>query len=154
MKTPVVKVSTRTDATARKYTVRRLSDRVPGEALQGLSFPFEVPVKLRLTATRGFRKGLENMVAGDGPKPDWYASDNGFSSEDAMDAAHAPVVGAAVTALAGTGGDVLDLGCGNGALLASGSRPRRRASCRTASTSTRSASSTPGWCCPRTPTTS
>ncbi len=117
VKTPVVKVSTRTDATARKYTVRRLSDRLPDEALQGLSFPFEVPVKLRLTATRGFRKGLENMVAGDGPKPDWYASDNGFTSEDAMDAAHAPVVGAAVAALAGTGGDVLDLGCGNGALL-------------------------------------
>ena len=97
--------------------MRRLSDRVPDEALQGLSFPFEVPVKLRLTATRGFRKGLENMVAGDGPKPDWYASDNGFSSEDAMGAAHAPVVGAVVAALAGTGGDVLDLGCGNGALL-------------------------------------
>jgi hypothetical protein len=110
-------VSTRTDATSRNYTVRRRSDHVPEEALQGLGFPFEVPVKLRLTATRGFRKGLENMVAVDGPKPGWYASDNGFASVEAMDAAHAPVVEAAVAALGGTGGDVLDLGCGNGVLV-------------------------------------
>ena len=65
VKTPVVKVSTRTDATARTYTVRRRSDRLPDEALPGLGFPFQVPVKLKLTTTRGFRKGLEHMVAAD-----------------------------------------------------------------------------------------
>lgn len=117
VKTPVVKVSTRTDATPRKYVVRRHGTSAPDEALQGLSFPFEVPVKLRLTATRGFRKGLENMVAVDGPRPAWYASDNGFSSVAAMEDAHRPIVDLATHTLGGRGGAVLDLGCGNGALL-------------------------------------
>src|SRR5437867_2880150 len=34
-----------------------------------------------------------------------------------MDTAHRPIVALATAALAGTGGNVLDLGCGNGALL-------------------------------------
>lgn len=117
IKTPVVKVSTRTDSTARKYTVRRQGEALPDEALQGLNFPFDVPVKLRLTATRGFRKGLEHMVGVDGPRPSWYVGDNGFASIAAMDNAHRPVVEGAIAALAGASGDVVDLGCGNGVLL-------------------------------------
>jgi len=50
-------------------------------------------------------------------RPTWYASDNGFPSSTAMDQAHAPVV-AAVAAALRRGGTVVDLGCGNGALLA------------------------------------
>jgi SAM-dependent methyltransferase len=49
--------------------------------------------------------------------PQWYASDNGFPSRFRMNRAHAPVVAVASAALAGRGGTVLDLGCGNGALL-------------------------------------
>lgn len=49
--------------------------------------------------------------------PDWYAADNRFPSPAHMEAAHAPVVAAACAALGPRGGDVLDLGCGNGALL-------------------------------------
>jgi hypothetical protein len=117
VRTPVLKVSTRTDATARRYTVRRRGDSYPIEGAQGLSFPFQAPVKLRLTGTRGFQRGIEHSVAVNSPRPSWYATDNGFESIAAMEDAHRPVVTAAVAILAGSGGSVVDLGCGNGALL-------------------------------------
>ncbi|XYI02529.1 class I SAM-dependent methyltransferase [Sorangium sp. So ce1128] len=49
----------------------------------------------------------------------WYAKDNGFVSARAMEAAHVPIVELAVSLLAEAGSRrrVLDLGCGNGALL-------------------------------------
>ena len=117
IKTPVLKVSTRTDATAGRYVVRRAGTGFPAEGAHGLSAPFRVPVKLRLTATRGFRRGLENAALTPAPRPAWYASDNGFTSIAAMSEAHRPVVEAAAAALKRRGGAVLDLGCGNGALL-------------------------------------
>jgi hypothetical protein len=117
IKTPVLKVSTRTDATARRYTVRRRGDSFPAEGAQGLSFPFQVPVKLRLTGTRGFQRGIEHAVTVNAPRPSWYATDNGFDSIATMDDAHRPIVAAAANALSGHAGNVLDLGCGNGALL-------------------------------------
>ena len=49
--------------------------------------------------------------------PEWYFTDNGFSSYAAMDRAHNPIVQLAVAAIAGQSGNVLDLGCGNGVLL-------------------------------------
>jgi SAM-dependent methyltransferase len=49
--------------------------------------------------------------------PDWYATDNGFASVSAMTAAHAPILELASAVLGRAGGHVLDLGCGNGALL-------------------------------------
>lgn len=51
------------------------------------------------------------------PYPHWYTADNHFPSRVRMDRAHAPIVAVASAALCGRGGDVLDLGCGNGALL-------------------------------------
>lgn len=116
VKTPVLKVSTRTDATTRPYVVRRRGTVHPAEGVRGLAFPFEVPVRLRLTESRGFRRGLENAVRLH-PRPQWYATDNGFSSVGAMHDAHRPIVEAAVAALGQDGGNVIDLGCGNGALL-------------------------------------
>ena len=117
IRTPLLKVSTRTDATPRRYTVQRRGDSYPIEGAQGLSFPFQAPVKLRLTGARGFQRGIEHSVAVNAPRPSWYATDNGFDSIAAMEDAHRPIVTAAVAALAGRGGDVVDLGCGNGALL-------------------------------------
>ena len=117
IKTPVLKVSTRTDATAARYVVRRAGTSFPDEGAHGLGSPFRVPTKLRLTATRGFRRGLENAAVAPGARPEWYASDNGFTSTAAMSDAHRPVVDAAAAALKRRGGAVLDLGCGNGALL-------------------------------------
>lgn len=115
IKTPVLRVSTRTDATSSKYVVRRRGDGFPAEGARGLSFSYETPVKLRLSGTPGFRRGLTH---GGAAPPPWLASDNGFESVSAMESAHAPVVEVATAALAGGGGPVVDLGCGNGALLA------------------------------------
>ena len=117
IRTPLLKVSTRTDATPRRYTVQRRGDSYPIEGAQGLSFPFQAPVKLRLTGARGFQRGIEHSVAVNAPRPSWYATDNGFESIAAMEEAHRPIVTAAVAALAGSEGAVVDLGCGNGALL-------------------------------------
>jgi 2-polyprenyl-3-methyl-5-hydroxy-6-metoxy-1,4-benzoquinol methylase len=115
IKTPVLKVITRTDATARRYVVRRPSDAYPTEGARGLSFPLRPPLKRRLTDSPGFRRGIEH--ASRTPHPSWYAADNGFASEAAMDDAHRPVVDLAASALDGRGGRVVDFGCGNGALL-------------------------------------
>ena len=55
--------------------------------------------------------------------PSWYASDNGFNSAMAMDEAHRPIVELAHASIGETGA-VLDLGCGNGALLKKICEPR------------------------------
>jgi hypothetical protein len=118
IKTPIVKVSTATDATATKYTVRRRGHPGPAETPRGLGFPWEAPVKLRLTGTRGYRRGLHNAGTPAGvPQPAWYATDNGFRSVASMQDAHRPIVELARSVLTEDGGRVLDLGCGNGALL-------------------------------------
>jgi hypothetical protein len=117
VQTPVVKVSTRTDATATKYVVRRRGDRYPAEGARGLKFPFQVPREPLFTGRATFRRGLEHGAAQAPPTPEWYATDNGFASLATMEAAHAPIVSAAARVLGDADGDVLDLGCGNGALL-------------------------------------
>ncbi|HEY3095229.1 MAG TPA: radical SAM protein [Acidimicrobiia bacterium] len=117
VRTPIVKVSTRTDATASRYVVQRHGDGYPAEGARGLDFPYRVPVKLHLTETRGFRRGLDHAGGTRNGHPPWYATDNGFSSITAMREAHAPIIDAATEALAGAGGDVIDLGCGNGVLV-------------------------------------
>ncbi len=48
----------------------------------------------------------------------WYYLDNGFSSADAMNVSHNPIVSLARRELSGLTGNVLDLNCGNGVLLA------------------------------------
>jgi hypothetical protein len=116
VKTPVLKVSTRTDATAHEFVVRRQGRRLPEETPSGLVFPFRTPERLGTTHTLAFRKGLEAPIAINEEPPAWYASDNGFSARAAMDEAHRPIVELAASAL-GTTGTVIDLGCGNGALL-------------------------------------
>jgi SAM-dependent methyltransferase len=57
--------------------------------------------------------------------PDGYARDNGFQTRVAMDEAHEPIVELA-RATIGDAGSVIDLGCGNAALLKKicESRPR------------------------------
>jgi SAM-dependent methyltransferase len=127
IRTPIMKVSTRTDATAHKYVVRRPGDAYPAEGVQGLGFPYRAPGQALFTASPAYRRGLENQirvlpgpgpsVASSRPPPDWHFTDNGFSSAATMEACHVPIVDVVATTLAGRGGAVLDLGCGNGALL-------------------------------------
>jgi hypothetical protein len=120
IKTPVLKVSTRTDATARKYVVRRPGAGYPAEGAAGLGFPHARPRATPLTRSALFQRGLDNPIRIQGQEPDapdWYATDNGFRTLAAQEAAHAPVVRRALSLLEGRAGNVLDLGCGNGALL-------------------------------------
>ena len=119
VKTPVLKASTRTDATAHEFVVRRAGRRVPAEAAAGLGFPFRAPDRPGLTYSLAFRRGLDAPIAPPGENdepPEWYATDNGFSTRAAMDEAHRPIVEIVLESIDG-GGIVLDLGCGNGALL-------------------------------------
>ncbi len=117
IKTPILKVSTRTDATPSKYMVRREGVASPFEGAKGLNFPYRVPPKPLLTKSPGFQRGLENPINLQSQYPVWYASDNGFNSCLNMDSAHKPIVDLAVSVLPGFGGNILDLGCGNGVLL-------------------------------------
>jgi hypothetical protein len=123
VKTPVLKVSTRTDATAHEFIVRRPGRRMPAEAAAGLSFPFRSPERPGVTHSMAFVRGLEAPIAPYTAPPSWYPSDNGFNSAMAMDEAHRPIVELAHTSIGDTG-TVLDLGCGNGALLKKICEPR------------------------------
>ena len=134
IKTPVLKVSARTDATARKYIVRWTGTGYPDEGATGLRFPYRAPARKPMAQGGRFRRALELSVGqdpagqqagvqetiGQRPVPErpWFYMDNGFSSRQAMDDLHRPIVAAARRILAATPGNVLDLGCGNGALLA------------------------------------
>jgi SAM-dependent methyltransferase len=118
IKTPVLKVSTRTDATAKKYTVRRPATTYPVEGALGIRFPYRLrSARSLVTMPPGSRRGLDHPIRAAGDLPQWYASDNGFTSPAAMDRAHESVVESARAVLNEVEGNLLDLGCGNGALL-------------------------------------
>jgi SAM-dependent methyltransferase len=70
----------------------------------------------RLLALAARLQALADRIRGD-EVPSWYATDNLFHSRLQMEWCHRPIVDLAVATLAGRGGNVLDLGCGNGALL-------------------------------------
>jgi hypothetical protein len=116
LKTPVLKASTRSDATASEFVVRRHGRRTPAEAATGLKFPFRSPERPGLTHSLSFQRGLDAPIERHTEPPTWYATDNGFNTRAAMDEAHRPIVELARKTV-GDGGLVLDLGCGNGALL-------------------------------------
>ena len=56
---------------------------------------------------------------------DWYAADNQFGSVRRLDRAHRPIVRLALRVLENRPGNVIDLGCGNGALLRKIARNRQ-----------------------------
>jgi hypothetical protein len=58
IKTPVLKISTRTDATAEKLTVRCLGNDSPKEGAQGLAFPYRTLPRTMVTESAGFQRGL------------------------------------------------------------------------------------------------
>ncbi len=119
IKTPVVKVTVRTDATPTKLVVRRRGEGYPEEGADGIRFPYQAPRKRPLTVSPSFQKGLSHQSPNEKP-PSWYFEDNGFPSLQAMKTAHHPIVQAICRSVEQQQeGAVLDLGCGNGALLAS-----------------------------------
>jgi SAM-dependent methyltransferase len=82
-----------------------------------------------LTGSRGYRRGIAHIVQQDqlgrhdhagqhDTQPAWHYADNGFASARTMLELHQPIIELARSGLANDIGNVLDLGCGNGALLA------------------------------------
>ena len=57
IKTPVLKVTTMTDATPSSYVVRREGTRFPREGARGLEFPYR-PTRRALSSSRAFERGL------------------------------------------------------------------------------------------------
>jgi hypothetical protein len=111
IKSPILKMITQTDATRGRYRVRRHGTSYPAEGAAGMVFPFQPPATPLVSLSRRFQDGLAVVGAEQRPR------ENGFSSRAAMNEAHAPLVGAASALMLGTGGSVLDLGCGDGTLL-------------------------------------
>ncbi|MGJ4996340.1 hypothetical protein ACQR0Z_18080 [Bradyrhizobium sp. HKCCYLS3077] len=58
------------------------------------------------------------LMSGERPAPAWLAADNGFTSVLGMREAHARIAAAVRLVTNGQRYNVIDLGCGNGALLA------------------------------------
>jgi len=117
VKSPLMKLSTRTDATAGKCVVQWAGTTYPKEGAVGLRFPYQTPKRPMLTLSRSYERGLAQGAQED-TNSAWRYADNGFVSEEAMQALHQPVVAQARKALTSESGNVLDLGCGNGMLLA------------------------------------
>jgi hypothetical protein len=116
IKTPILRISTRTDFTEKKRTIRRRGSSYPAEGAQGIRFPYSRPAKLRLSESNAYARGLRTIGVSSAHL-DWYATDNGFKTASAMEKAHTAVLTLASQELAARGGNVIDLGCGNGALL-------------------------------------
>jgi uncharacterized protein (DUF4213/DUF364 family) len=68
IKTPILKISTRTDATAAKHVVRFKGERYPAEGARGCAFPYRQPAHPLLTLSPSFQRGLE-QIAAKAPEP-------------------------------------------------------------------------------------
>lgn len=60
VRTPVIKVSYDTDATANLYRVRVYGTDYPTEGLRGLNFPYRRKSFLKISDSKSFKKGLEH----------------------------------------------------------------------------------------------
>ena len=114
IKTPVLKIAARSDATARRRVVRRHGSGYPAEGARGVAFPYrrQAPAAaehVSIHVASSARRASSTVES------HWAA--NGFPTEAAMREAHAPIVKIAAGVLGGRRATVLDLGCGNGALL-------------------------------------
>lgn len=58
IKTPILKISTATVATARKFTVRWIGSGYPTEGAQAVRFPYQTPDRLAVTGSAAYQRGL------------------------------------------------------------------------------------------------
>ncbi len=117
IKSPLLKISTATDATPLEYTVRLTGDHYPEAGALAPTFPYRQGRQSPLTQSPAFLRGMEHPIETLTHRPAWFHTDNGFSSRHGMEQLHAPLVKVARRHLAELQGRILDLGCGNGALL-------------------------------------
>lgn len=110
VRTPILKISTRTDATGDLVEVNRQGYSYPQEGASGVKFPYINKAKTIITNTNAFKRGilLENQ---------WL--DNGFSSFEAMNHSHQVLLKSLEPLDASQHYDILDFGCGNAELLKS-----------------------------------
>lgn len=120
IKTPLFVVSTRTDLTETKYVVQKQGAFYPEEGATGLVFPFSRSDKNVLTEGKSFAASIACFRDAQADQGETLWTDNGFSSEEGMSAAHDFVRSVFQEGFTGSeGGRVLDLGCGNGRLVLS-----------------------------------
>ena len=118
IKTPILRISTRTDATAEKLSLRVVGTSLPDEASHGLGHAYAPPVKaprrpvVLPTPVMRPHADPEHVV-----RRNESARANGFVTIEAMARSHAPIVQAAHQVVGGRRGMVLDLGCGDGTLV-------------------------------------
>lgn len=62
IKTPILRLSTKTDATPIKYEVRRVADMYPAEGAKGLYFPYRTSASAKLTQSKEYQRGLNNLI--------------------------------------------------------------------------------------------
>lgn len=141
IKTPILKVSTRTDATSDKYVIRYHGDNYPVEGATGVVFPYKKSGINLVTEGKAFKRAFDvplppriapvsdvlsnNSIPEINPpskiinskENEWVH--NGFISKEAMDNAHAVLLQMLKNHFkwGDCCGSVLDLGCGNGVLL-------------------------------------
>ena len=60
VKTPVLKVCTRTEATADKLVLRWKGSSYPAEGAQGLGFPYKTPARPLMTGSPSFQRALDH----------------------------------------------------------------------------------------------
>jgi hypothetical protein len=60
IKTPIVKICTATDATARKLIVHWTGNGYPSEGAQAIRFPYQVPHRLSVTDSPAYQRGLDH----------------------------------------------------------------------------------------------
>jgi hypothetical protein len=115
IKTPLLKISTRSDTTADRYTVRLYSDQYPKGAPYGTEFPYKQREKPLVSLTTRHKRQFEEAgKRKPGPDPE----ENGFSSREVMEECHQTFLDILQKHWkAPAYPKVLDLGCGNGELL-------------------------------------
>jgi hypothetical protein len=101
IRTPVMTISTRTNATGEKLMVQREDIKYPEEGASGLRFPFRI-VSGKVTDKPSFKRSVTPIH-----------ELNGFGSEASMISAHDTLL----DALPFETGFLLDLGCGTGRFL-------------------------------------
>ena len=125
IRTPILKVIANTDCTDEKYVVQLTGRDYPQEGAKGLTYPWNQSARIapsfspiRLVQL-GDASGAKSQEQWSDHK--WFAGDNGFKSLDSMNSAHQRIVDALIKEVSDSVAptSILDLGCGNGALLMS-----------------------------------
>ncbi len=119
IRTPILKISTATDATAERYEVRREGTSYPAEGARGLHFPYRPPERLRVLSSVGYRKGLQNPLTEAVPTPgkeDWFSRRAALFSQNGYRVLPRSIYQAFLEVV-DRPGSILELGCGNGLLL-------------------------------------